>query len=216
MLVQALMQIGLGRPFEYLNPTAIQAYCGRAGVQTLTLDSYIHHLKTYRADETGVFGIKCHFHQLSAILPSEAARTTFIKQFDRHILIARKNKVQQAISNYRALRSGVWFADDLQHAQSARRSSDTYDGNAISELLAFLIADERGWMDALTRAKRPFITVFYENIVFDPISALHYIISYIGVDVTKVPDRPSTQILGDHQNLEWERRYRSEFPDCAP
>jgi LPS sulfotransferase NodH len=216
MLAQALTQSGVGRPFEYFNPMAIQAYCERSGAKTLELNSYIHHLRNYRADETGVFGIKCHFHQLCAILPFEAAQTTFVRQFNRHILIVRKNKVQQAISDYRAHRSGVWFADDLQHAQSARRSSKFYDGNAIAKSLAFLIADEQGWMHALTRANCTFIRVYYEDLVSDYISTLHYIISYIGADVTKVPDSPSTQILGDHRNHEWERRFRLEFPDCTP
>ena len=213
MLSRTLTQSDVGRPFEYLNPMAIRAYCARSDAKLLDVSRYIQHLRQFRADKRGIFGLKCHFHQFSAICTNERTRVLFMKGFTKHVLIRRKNKVQQAISNFRALSSGVWFADDVRHVQTARLSSLVYSGSAIASSLYFLRVDEQGWLDALIEADVEFLSVYYEDLASCHADVISQVVSYLGITLDGVHPNASTQVLSDNLSLEWEHRFRLEFPD---
>ena len=209
LLTKALRKTGKGGvPFEYFNPISIKAYATRIGERQLRFDQYVEFLLTNRIDSHGTFGLKAHFHQASALLVETEDLSSFLSRFDRIIFLRRRNKVSQAISDFRARSSGTWFADDLEQVEQARRASQSYDSVAISESLAFILADERGWSDILKFGGHAHLSIFFEDLGMSFRSTLETVINYLNLDVT-LADRldPPTFKLSDEISAEWEREF---------
>ena len=203
---------GGGQPVEYFNPRSIEAYLTRIGADSLPRGRYLDYLFSRRRDGAGVLGMKIHHHQLVRIFPTDDDQRAFLTRFDAVLFLRRRNKVRQAISEARARASSVWYVEEAEHVDSARRASARYQGTAIAGCLTAVVADDSGWESLLAASCIPHGVMFYEDIIRDFPEALRGISHHLGLGL-KVDGHvvPSTHRLGDGLNEIWEARFRHEI-----
>ena len=135
MLAEALESTGIaGRPREYFDPVFQKKWC-----ESLAIASDAEYFEKALAAGTtpnGVFGAKVLWHQFEHLLVKlrriQGNGLSDLELLDRtfpdlrYIFLTRRDKIRQAISYDRAIRSGVWWsiADEwrgpAQTSQSAR------------------------------------------------------------------------------------------------
>ena len=125
LLAEALKVTGrAGRPAEYFD---IHAHNEQYWIRTLGIRNdaeYIEKVVEAGTTSNGVFGLKVHFHQLRAVHakllaaaqsqkvngPAMSVEALLRARFGepRYIWLMRRNKVAEAISYYRAAKTGLW------------------------------------------------------------------------------------------------------------
>jgi LPS sulfotransferase NodH len=96
-----------------------------------TFDTFLARVRQMATTENGVLCIKVHWHHLTSALnllriaatPSEVALQVLAEWFPnpRYVLLSRRNKLRQAISYYRAIRTDAWSS--LHHAVNSIETS---------------------------------------------------------------------------------------------
>ena len=217
MLTQYLRDTGGGgMPYEYFNKYALDAYRFRFDNIPILRDEYLQFLRSHRSPE-GVFSANLHYHQIVGFFPNEGEPARFLESFSKIIVLERKDKVMQAISNFRAAKSGVWFADDLQHASFARSIADNYNSAGIAHSLAFVLEEQEGWRRILVAVTRPILRVFYEDMVEDLNKSKNRIIEFLGIRPGhKQSTSHATVQVGDGRNTEWRTRFLRDVQGVSP
>jgi len=100
----------LGSPMEYLNPDYYMNSPEATIGKSISLNDYLQSVVQRRTSPNGIFSIHIHHHQ---ILHARAKyRFNFFSWIKNHktvwVHINRKNKVEQAVSLYRAISTGKW------------------------------------------------------------------------------------------------------------
>jgi LPS sulfotransferase NodH len=127
----------------------------------------------------------------------------------RYIWLRRKNKLAQAISYYRASRTGLWRSVDTH--TGPREVADRelpFDYGLIDQYLQAVNAFDARWYDYFRRHHVKVLMLFYEN--FDAscaqtaLGVLHFLrISRDNVVVSE----PRLRRQADARSLEWEQRF---------
>jgi LPS sulfotransferase NodH len=200
-----------GRPFEYFNPMALKAYQERTSSSAVRLDEYMKFLKKRRVGSEGVLGIKAHYHQLRGILKSDDSIARNLRQFSHLVLLERRNKLRQAISDVRAQASGVWYANDANTARRAQAIQPIYSSSKIATSLSFMLSEEEGWKRVFAACQMPYLTIYYEDMMADYNQAVTDVSRHIGDTAPhEQPISISTRQLGDGLNSEWEARFKRD------
>lgn len=202
-----------GKPAEYLHPMAIAAFMRRIGVQRLRPAEYVRLLCKHRTTSNGVFGMKLHFYQFKSCFEAKNDRIDFLSSFDHIILLSRRNKLAQAISNTRALQTDVWYAKTSAEAAEAQLRPVSYDAVAIARSLAFMLADNAGWRSTLATLELKHRSTYYEELVENFPEQIRNILTYLALgDATEemLSDLPTPR-LGTALNANWEERFFSEI-----
>ena len=98
---------GLGRPGEFFNPNRIGRQCKRFGINSLA--EYPFLIQRYRKDTTsGVFGAEVTWQQYTFLLPKVDLLQAFPSESTAFFTLRRENLVLQAISTYKAEKTGVF------------------------------------------------------------------------------------------------------------
>jgi trehalose 2-sulfotransferase len=215
-----------GRPFEYLQPTAVAVY--RRRIETprfATPHEYLRLLYAQRTTPNGVFGLKLHFSDFNTCFRNTSDKHKLLRSFDHIIVLGRRNKLAQAISNTRALATSAWFAANDVEAAEIRRRPVRYHAAAIAKSLAFCIAEDAGWRSTIEGFALEHHRVHYEELVEDFSSQISNVLTYLNLPeaIHKVVKDMPTSKLGDGVNIAWERRFLSEISGrrdriggCAP
>jgi len=104
-----------GYPAEYLNPLYIDAYRERESApKRIILQEYIQFLEQRRTSANGLFGLNCHFDQISGHLKRRERQVSLLQKFDKIIVMNRRSKLYQSISFLKALDSDIWLVADDQ------------------------------------------------------------------------------------------------------
>ena len=102
-----------GDPVEFINMNYIQAYCRIRGITEVGINDYLNHLFRRRSSPNGVFGIKIHVNQFTAIAQqgkqdTGAVARDIMGRFDKIVIMKRRNKLHQTSSYYRAIETDTW------------------------------------------------------------------------------------------------------------
>jgi LPS sulfotransferase NodH len=207
LLCRGLASTGqLATPLEYLNPELRALVAGRWRCEP-GLDAYLDALHARRTAANGVFGVKLHWAQLeqaateAGTSPGELLERVAPRA--RLVRITRADAVAQAVSLWRAERSGVWSLAD----GAAFEERPEYDFDGIAACLAELERAERAWDELLAGADP--LTVAYEGLVRDYAGVVARVARHLGAIAPTVPP-PATRRLADGRSAELAARFSAE------
>ena len=129
------------------------------------------------------------------------------------VFLSRKDKLAQAISLYKARRTGIWHTDG-----SERIPDVEYDHGSILASLLEVVAGEQAWLEWLQTRDFHYQTVYYEEMIVDPRATLRSILSSCGMEqaeeIAQLPDPPNKR-LARGNNRELYERFREDRPDLV-
>lgn len=200
MLASSLNATGLaGRAEEYFHKTAL-AEAGNPETARETLLAYYRKVVTETTTPNDVFGMKIHHNQFRHVFRENAmglqSGFSFIRSFDRHILIYRRDKVLQAISELLADESNLWNTTSAGSAGRNHREFSEADIPEIASTMARQIGEEHGWRRILRDCALPFHEVSYEDLCDNPEGELARVADYLGITGLSMP-RPQTVKVSD-------------------
>jgi trehalose 2-sulfotransferase len=178
LLCDDLAQVGLGAPTEHFQGPMLGPVAA-------------HVERVVRADGP-VFGTKVSWEQAFSLL-RRLADEGAIHRFDlreafgddlRVIRLVRRNKIRQAVSAWRAAKTGVWHLP----AGSAPESLDPgYERGALISLVMQFLAEDWLWERHVEEAGLDALTVVYEEYARDRSGCLAKIARYVGHPLDRTP-----------------------------
>jgi LPS sulfotransferase NodH len=201
-----------GVPYEYLNDSHIAAYAERIGRPITDLADYIGQVEMLRTTSSGVFGMKAHYRQTATIINSRDMLVPFLRRFQKIIRIVRRNKLAQAVSAYRALKTGFWTRHHEELAAGLAPAEIAYDASGIAEALANSIAEEKGWETAVAATGQKALVVAYEDLVANPDQTLEQVFTFLEIPAL-LPIRLKSKLerQGDGLNAAFATRFLADI-----
>ena len=133
----------------------------------------------------------------------------------KYVHLARRNKVRQAISWYRALCSNHWIR--LQSSSSSHETlNEKYDFSKIDYLVQEIIRRELYFSDYCKRFSILPYNVLYEDLVVSPAKIVADLFQYLGAASSSLhfSIQPVTVQQADDLTDEWVKRYLNDrFPN---
>lgn len=198
LLRDDLHQWGLGAPNEYFQlPTPL--------VEDASVADYV--VRVVEQTPESVFGFKISWEQVSALIQRLRVEGDADASFDlrsifpsvRHLHLVRRDKVAQAVSLWRAIRSNQWH---WEVGTEVDRGYPTYDFSAIKDYLLQVIAEEWLWESHLSNLGIDRHQIAYEDYIENRLSTLASVADYLGETVTPTLPIDHIQIMRD----EWSER----------
>ncbi len=153
----------------------------------------------------GYFGIKGDLFQLFPLIA--ANRFTGAQCELRHIYLTRRNRVGQAVSLARAVRTNQWHSSDPWVADPELTFRE------ILERLHYIRTMESDWETVFTALGVKPLRLVYEEVVANQVETFERIRTHLDVE-WRVPPAQITSTyepLRERYNPEWLRRMRSAF-----
>jgi trehalose 2-sulfotransferase len=187
----------LGYPDEYLLDWGER--CGEWGLNSTTgLDQFLSMLIPRKSSPNGVFAIKGSPEEL----------TPFFARFPHTpcCWLRREDKVEQAVSWYRAHHGGAWTRlSDAPPAPSPLEFS-------LAEILNFhdeILRREALWHQFFLSRRSPPLVITYEQVCRDPLAAVRGIAAYVGVDPRQIQHVHSPlRVVRDELTTRWVARVK--------
>jgi LPS sulfotransferase NodH len=225
LLADALSGTGIaGTPDEYFTATNNDQYqLMRFGADNES--QYVDRLIDKTSSSNGIFGVKVHWNQtasmrkkLTAALrqemtgvdsaPLELLLRTKL-QSPRYIWLRRKNKVAQAISFYRASRTGVWRAVKGRRDQgNVPDLALTFNADAIDYYVRQCQQMDFEWNHYFRSNRLTPLMIFYEDLIVNYELVVRGVLYFLGLPVDTTIPEPGLERQADERSLEWERWYR--------
>jgi LPS sulfotransferase NodH len=227
LLCEGLKSTGIaGRPEELFNipaPTTLLEH-----YQAEDYSELQETLWAAGSTSNGVWGVKTNaprknndpiIDQLSYIPGLEKAAPTHFEVWEnafpnhRHIFLTRRNKIEQAVSWWKAIVSSEWHRKmGSDQPYSPENIRDKYDFKAIRHLLLECSLREAKIQDLLNQAKAIPLTIVYEDFAQDFESTIRKVVRFLGVDQDDYPiGPPHYERLADDLSEEWTERFRVEL-----
>jgi trehalose 2-sulfotransferase len=213
LLCDYLFASGLGQPTEYFQypyGVANRGHYTQLDVPSDDFKLYFSRLLTHRA-LNGYFGVKLTWDQKNVLL--EEARQHFgeicglsdLFPDTKWIYLRRRDKVAQALSLWRAIKSGQWFS-------SAEVTGDLYpeyDFFKIFSLFFTLLVEEYLWDEYFHSEHVEPAMIFYEDLISNPQAILADLMEFLrGANgLASISNEANIQII---QNLSIQRDQYSE------
>ena len=199
-LCRSLKATGMaGVPDEYLNPLHMTAWMKHTGAESMDFGRYIANLEASRTSASGYFGMKIHWRHLEKGFGKALYSTVsnpLLARFNKFIVISRRDKLAQAISDCAARTTGAFNAIDEPYADSLQ--SADFDEVKITKGLCQILEEERNWLNYLTRNHCDFIEIAYEDLVAHYQPTMEYVLNFLRLGTSSIPEIPNTQMSGKH------------------
>jgi LPS sulfotransferase NodH len=208
-------QRDLGKPREYLNTKLIGRFAAEMNAGTVT--DYLALLHRKRITPNGVFGLKINPSQLSTLL----AELPFAEAFPGHVwfYLRRRNLVAQAISNYKAVVSGLYQLrrTDLpaeRHRLESAHALISYDADAIARHVSNVVELEKLSERLMAQFAIQPIRLIYEDMLVarpaDLVGMVRRRVLGVGPPIEAEVKPSNIEKFGDSRNLEFEERFRRD------
>jgi LPS sulfotransferase NodH/glycosyltransferase involved in cell wall biosynthesis len=207
----SLQATGLaGYPREDLAPW-IHSLKGRSW-RYKDLDDYLMTCWNMGASPRGVYGCRVMFNHFEALCRAFGTSDWPVRWLDRlrepvWVFLRRRDRVAQAISLYKAHKTGLWV--DTGEPRIGVQPVD-YDRQAIEDRREWLDQCDRGWEAIFRRFELEPIEICYEDMVQDLEDAVRVLLETMEI---AVPDplyiTTSMRRQADDQTREWIERFRS-------
>ncbi|MFL5241552.1 MAG: Stf0 family sulfotransferase [Gemmataceae bacterium] len=203
LLAQALRDMGIGHPGEYLNPSLVEkTHSGeRQDFMEPTPTKYIARLKQTRT-VNGIFGLKTHYTDL-ARYPEIADHIGTLFPDAKYISITRRNVLRQAISAAKAAQTMAWTS----HLE--RRKPARFNYYAILKNVVITLREIEWWDKFFARHGIKPLRVVYEDLDEDYEGTLRNVINFLRVEGTIPP--PPLKKQADSQNDAWVEEFANYF-----
>jgi LPS sulfotransferase NodH len=235
LLSEAIEATGcLGTPREYFDADAGKE---RWWVERLGItgpENYIEKVIARGSTSNGVWGLKLHWYQIPDLINRFVAspashlqhrpNLTFVdclktrfRDID-YVWLRRENKVAQAISWCRAMKTGVWHVRPKAEVPAATPNLQ-FDFDEIDRQVQEFVDADRGWYEFFRAHRIRVLVVVYEHFLKtreDYANTMRQVIQYLGVDPDTVPIRPPPfRQQSDALSIEWEAEYRRRKEELA-
>jgi LPS sulfotransferase NodH len=216
LLCESLERTGIaGRPREYIDPAALKDQ---------PISKYRPHLEAILdrgMTSNGVFGIKFHWFQFEfacgMIQALPEVRTTVLARGVRQIFgdvryvwLTRRDKARQAVSYYRASRTGQWWKiDGTEVPGSSGKPKDVpFDYVEINRLYKVLLAHETKWYQFFEESGITPLVLPYEQLAVDYKGVTRELMESIGLEMpTNLRITTRLQRQSDSRSDEWAHRF---------
>jgi LPS sulfotransferase NodH len=207
MLCSALTASGnAGEPLEFFHPNRVDPYVGRTG--RWSIPEYMADVTARHTSPNGYFGFKIHGHHYEHFFGSNRdAGQAFLRQFHRFILIHRRNKIDQAISDMLANERQVWNITDPAK-RPPERDFRPEDVERIAASLAQIAHADRILRDAAAPFRSMTLDVAYEDLVEDQEGEIARAMVHLDleIDFDDLPRPTTLKMSGDRT-----RKMRDDF-----
>jgi LPS sulfotransferase NodH len=212
-----------GKPAEYFD---IHDHNEKYWTQKLGIQhdsEYFDRVVDTATTSNGVFGVKLLWHQSPAIIAKLAHSLHRESGGDdslhhllrqklgdvRYIWLRRQNKVAQAISYYRASRTGLWRSSDARTEQRARADVELpFNYALIDQNLRLVNEFDLRWHDYFHRHRLKALMIFYEHFAVNAEQTIQKINEFLGISHGGIVIRPPRlERQSDQRSLEWEQRF---------
>jgi trehalose 2-sulfotransferase len=221
LLAEALEFTGIaGKPREYFEADYEKDWSARLGISAES--DYIERFLAAGMTPNGVFGAKVHWHQFvhlksklrsiqgNGLSDLELLRRTFPDL--KYIFLTRRDKVEQAVSYYKAQRTDIWHVvrPAAKATQANAAQAVAFDVEQIDHWITRFAEDEASWFDYFETMELEPFQVVYEDFLGNYESTVLAILRYLNIsmpaDLQIVP--PRLNKLADEVSQEWVRRYK--------
>jgi LPS sulfotransferase NodH len=226
LLAQALTSTGrAGKPNEFFD---IYEHNEAFWLKTLNIANpaeYLPKIIDAGTTENGVFGLKLLWHQSPALMAKvKAAIPALAKGADnglshallsvafdtpmQYVWLRRRNKLAQAISYYRASRTGIWRTTAAGPTSGDPSLEPEFDYELISQFLSAVTSFDALWQQFFQRNRLKVLMLVYENLVADNAISVMSVLDFLGIardDVSVATPRLVRQ--ADERSTEWEQRF---------
>lgn len=130
-----------------------------------------------------------------------------------HIHLSRRDKVSQAVSFHKAMKTGLWHraADGSELERWAPHQDAAYDADAIGALVAEFTAQDASWKSWFATHGIEPLTLEYEEFSANPRLGLRAVLAALGRDAGHADDSAvPTARLADEESARWVARYRED------
>lgn len=176
-----------GDPLEYLNQNYFNALLRRSN----DISSFHHAynlLERYRTSSNGVFGLQLHWSHFNQFFQEKnVLMDEFFRKFDKIVFLRRRNRVEQAISLYRASLTKLWSSIDEDNRNAHYYENENFDPIAITKFMHSAIAQDQGWINYLELKGKEYLTIYYEDIIDNWESEGKMLLKYLINDETPIP-----------------------------
>jgi LPS sulfotransferase NodH len=228
-----------GQPEEYFRPDVIPVWTAEWGIPRRgPYREYVRHAMDYSTSDNGVFGAKLHWYQYQWLIRTMRALeggagtalggqsdpradldflATFIPN-PRFVHLVRRDKIRQAMSYFRAGRTGVWFVTEEDVADMARRPQGPQpaprplsdrEWQHLRFLENLVIAHERNWRNFFDETGIEPLEIIYEEFIEDFNGTVGAVLEFLGVgtraDAASLSPRLFKQ--GDEVSEAWVEEY---------
>jgi LPS sulfotransferase NodH len=220
-----------GKPNEYFDINHLNEQIWLRALAIRSNAEYVDRVVSASLTANGVFGVKLLWHQLPSIIdklnaslgrPSGADSHQSLHALlsekigePRYVWLRRRNKLAQAISYYRASRTGRWHA--LNPATGPQEAADRelqFDYKLIGRYLQTVNYFDARWYDYFRRNRIKALIITYENFVETYKQTVHGVLDFLGIPHDKVTVcEPLLQRQADSRSLDWERRFLEVHKD---
>jgi LPS sulfotransferase NodH len=202
VLCEDLTQLGLGAPMEQFQFPDYPVLEG-------PLWQHLIRLSAWAGD---FFGFKISWYQATELTSRLHAEGHGSVEFDlrnvfpdlRHIWMYRRDKIGQAVSAWRAQRSGNWHWQVHTNVDAGRPQ---YDFEAIRTQFLQLIAEDWLWQFHFEQLQIAPLVVCYEDYINDRVGHLQRIGDYLGVRVSPSPLEDRLRVMRDDWTEEIVERF---------
>lgn len=196
-----------GDPAEFINMHYIQAYCRIRGITKVGINDYLDHLFRRRSSPNGIFGIKIHVNQFTAIARQGKRDTGVVARdimgrFDKIVVMKRRNKLRQTSSYYWAIETDTW-----NPAQDRGGGEDVaFDVSKFAALLATVIAWDFQMDELVEDLGASAMTLDYEDLADDTAASLRRVVDFLDMDAGEgaldLPDERQVMRSSGKRDLE--------------
>lgn len=176
-----------GFPMEYLNPRAISTFIPRLfpsdqNKKNYSIDEYIKVLSALRTSKDGFFGIKVQpSHLVRLFKNQDRLIRDFIFQYDYIILMTRKNKLEQSVSNAIATITDEWHPGQKEIIFDKKQKELAYK-KITADIWRFF--EEADFILSIAKeSKKPVLQIEYEDLEKDPQMSAETVISFLSKGV---------------------------------
>lgn len=174
-----------GLPSEYLKPDAIRALSARLIGATpdekVPLSKYLSSVEQVRTTPDGWFGINVQPKQLLNVVGNQRENTLrFVANFDRLVLITRRDKLGQAVSTAISSHLGKLLYDSSEPVIDDARIAALFP--VIADYLSLYVQEERFVLDVGRLIAKPLVRIEYEDLQENSNSAVMNVVEFLAGD----------------------------------
>jgi len=142
-----LARTGLcGQPQEWFKTDFFNAYLKISGNEKASFQDYLKSLLLNTTSPNGVFSVKVHIRQMIEL--ESRGFNVLDLNFDHVVYLYRKNKVDQAVSFAKALKTGQWVAD-IKGSDGSKTVANFEISEALNTILKMQNIYEEKYMNVV-------------------------------------------------------------------
>lgn len=194
----------LGAPLEYANLEAVNSIRDKLAKSKNIVD-YWEKTRKARTGPNGVFSYKMF---MSMYFLTGRKERAMLKKFtpDKVVYLTRADKLAQAVSYSKAIRSRIWFSG------TSSNKNVEYDRAHIHRCTQHISSQERFWEGIFERTGTEVFRVTFEDFLDRPEEIKKNICTWVGqpYDESLFLKIPNLSKQGDDSNIAWCKQYATE------